>query len=218
VSSIRVLLVDDHELFREGVAELLSHYPSIEIVAKGATAADAVRLSSEHLPDILLLDIGIPGGGLNAVQAVAASSPITKIVMLTASETNLLDALKAGASGYVLKGVSYEELFLIIQGVMAGESYVTPALAAGLLREMSRPGLPAAASPDPLNTLSEREHQILDQVARGLSNREIGLALGLSEKTVKHYMTNILEKLHLRNRVEAAMLASKDRRGDRVYS
>ena len=210
MNRIRIVIVDDHTLFREGVAELLSCHPSIEIVAMGATAEDAVRLSNEYLPAILLLDMGIPGGGLNAVQAVAADNPVIKIVILTASETSMLAALKAGASSYVLKGVSAQELYAIIQGVMAGESYVTPALAAGLLREMSRPGQSPSPALDPLNSLSEREHQILDQVAQGLSNREIGLALGLSEKTVKHYMTNILAKLHLRNRVEAALLVQKD--------
>ena len=210
MDKIRVLIVDDHPLFREGVAEVLSRYPTIDVVAKGANAEDAVRLANEHLPDILLLDIGMPGGGLNAVQAVAANNPVVKIVVLTASETNLLDALKAGARGYVLKGVAVQELLAIIQGVMAGESYVTPGLAAGMLREMSRPGPAPVSAPNSLNTLSEREHQILEQVARGLSNREVGLALGLSDKTIKHYMTNILEKLHVRNRVEAALLVQKD--------
>jgi len=210
VEKIHILIVDDHPLFRDGLAELLARYPTIEVVAKGANAEDAVHLASEYLPDILLLDIGIPGGGLNAVQAVSAGYPVVKIVVLTASETNLLDALKAGASGYVLKGVSIQELLTIIQGVMAGESYVTPALAAGMLREMSRPGPAPVLARNSLNTLSEREHQILEQVARGLSNREVGLALGLSDKTIKHYMTNILEKLHVRNRVEAALLVQKD--------
>ena len=210
MEKIHILIVDDHPLFRDGLAELLARYPTIEVVAKGANAEDAVHLASEYLPDILLLDIGIPGGGLNAVQAVSAGYPVVKIVVLTASETNLLDALKAGASGYVLKGVSIQELLTIIQGVMAGESYVTPARAAGMLREMSRPGPAPVLARNSLNTLSEREHQILEQVARGLSNREVGLALGLSDKTIKHYMTNILEKLHVRNRVEAALLLQKD--------
>ena len=210
MNKVRVLIVDDHPLFREGVAELLSRSPNIEIVACGASAKEAIDLANQHLPDVLLLDIGIPGGGLNAVQAVSANCPVTKIVMLTASETNLLAALKAGASAYVLKGVSAKELLPIIEGVMTGESYVTPSLAAGLLREMSRSGPAPVMDANPLNTLSAREHQILEQVARGLSNREVGLALGFSDKTVKHYMTNILEKLHVRNRVEAALLMQKD--------
>ena len=161
------------------------------------------------MPDVLLLDIAIPGGGLKAVEVVSVNNPFTKIIMLTASETDLLAALKAGASAYVLKGVSSRELVAILQTVKAGESYVSPALAAGLLREMSRPGPVPVMSPDPLNTLSERETQILKHVATGLSNREVGLALGLSDKTVKHYMTNVLEKLHVRNRVEAAMLLQR---------
>ncbi len=209
MDKVRVVIIDDHTLFREGVAELLCRHAWIDVVAQGATADEAVSLSAEHLPDVLLLDIAIPGGGLNAVQRAAANSPVTKIVMLTASETNLLDALKAGASGYVLKGVSAQELVGIIQGIVAGESYVTPGLAAGLLREMSRPAPKPVMAADPLNTLSEREQEILKHVAKGFSNREVGDALGLSDKTVKHYMTNILEKLHVRNRVEAALLVQK---------
>lgn len=210
MDKIRVLVVDDHPLFREGVAEILSRDPGVEVIAQGATADEAVRLASTYLPDILLLDIEIPGGGINAIQRVAAKCPVTHIVMLTASENNLMPALKAGARGYVLKGVSGQELLSIVYGVMAGESYVTPSLAAGMLREMSRAKSASEQAPNLLDALNERERQILEQVAKGASNREIGLSLGLSEKTVKHYMTNVLQKLQVRNRVEAALWAQKD--------
>ena len=131
MDKIRVILVDDHPLFRGGVADALACDPAIQVVAQGATASDAIALSVNYLPDILPLDIGLPGGGLNAVQAVALACPVTKIVMLTVSEENLVPALRAGACGYVLKGVSGNELRSIVHGVMSGVSYVTPSLAAG---------------------------------------------------------------------------------------
>jgi DNA-binding NarL/FixJ family response regulator len=126
--------------------------------------------------------------------------------MLTVSEDedDLLEAMKAGASGYVLKGVSARELATVLRSVSAGDVYVAPSLAFGLLREMSKP-----RASDPLAELSSRERQVLELVASGLSNHEIGLKLGLAEKTIKHYMTNILTKLQVRSRVEAALLAAK---------
>ena len=126
--------------------------------------------------------------------------------MLTVSEDedDLLAAMKAGARGYVLKGVSARELANVVRSVSAGEVYVAPSLAFGLLREMSKPKVA-----DPVADLSQRERQVLELVASGLSNQEIGLRLGLAEKTIKHYMTNILTKLQVRSRVEAALLAAK---------
>lgn len=206
---IQLVIIDDHPLFREGVVQTLRAEPDIEIVGQGTTAAEAVRLAGELLPDVLLLDITIPGGGLNAAQAITASSPVTKIIMLTASEMeeDVLTALKAGARGYILKGVAGRDLVNIVRSVNSGEAYVTPGLAASLLSEMegTRRGQPQV--PSPLDDLTERERQILEQVAAGLSNKEIAGQLFLSEKTIKHYMTNILQKLQVRNRVEAALLA-----------
>lgn len=206
--TIQIVLVDDHPLFRDGVAHTLQAGPGFEIVGQGTTAADAVRLSISLLPDLLLLDINIPGGGLSVVHQIAAACPVTKIVMLTASEAedDVLMALKAGARGYIIKGVAARELVSILRAVHAGESYVTPTLAASLLSDWT--GSPGSApESDPLAELTERERQILEGVATGLSNKEIGLQLSLSEKTIKHYMTNVLQKLHVRNRVEAALLA-----------
>ncbi len=166
---------------------------------------------SDLLPDVLLLDINISGGGLYAAQIVALRSPVTKIVILTVSEEEdtLLAALRAGARAYVLKGVSGRDLIAILRGVMAGEVYITPVLAASLLVEMTGSGRRATPAANPLDELTEREHQVLELVAAGLSNKEIGQQLCLSEKTVKHHMTNILGKLQVRNRVEAAMLAQR---------
>jgi two-component system nitrate/nitrite response regulator NarL len=206
---VHVVIVDDHPLFRQGVSQTLASAPDVEVVAEGESADDAIRLVSDLLPDLLLLDINIPGGGLNAAQVVATRSPVTKIVILTVSEDEdtLLAALRAGARAYVLKGVSGRDLIAILRGVMAGEVYITPVLAASLLIEMTGSGRRENLTANPLDELTEREHQVLELVASGLSNKEIGQQLFLSEKTVKHHMTNILGKLQVRNRVEAAMLA-----------
>lgn len=210
-SKIHVAIIDDHPLFRQGVAQTLNDAPDIEVVAEGTSAQDAVRLVSDLLPDILLLDIDIPGGGLNAAQALAARIPVTKIVMLTVSEEeeHLLAALKAGAKAYVLKGVSGRDLITIVRGVWRGEVYITPALATSLLLEMTGTASGERPSANLLDDLTERERQILELVAGGLSNKEIGQRLQLTEKTVKHHMTNILQKLQVRNRVEAALLAQR---------
>lgn len=208
---IRIAIVDDHPLFREGVAHTLQLEKDMEIVGQGATSEDALHLAKELLPDIVLLDIAMPGGGINACQAISAACPVTKIVMLTVmeGEDDVMAALKAGARAYVLKGVSAHELANILRSVYSGEVYVTPTLAASLLVEMAGTQPESQFSISPLAELTERERQILELVAAGCSNKEIGQQLYLSEKTVKHYMTNILQKLQVRNRVQAALLAHK---------
>jgi DNA-binding NarL/FixJ family response regulator len=211
---IQIVIVDDHPLFREGVAHTLRAEPGLEVVGQGANMEDAVRLACDLLPDIILLDIDMPGGGLHAAQAIAAACPVTRIVMLTVSEDeeHVLGALRAGARAYILKGISARELISILRAVWAGEGYVSPTLAASLLSEMTGT-VPGGRLPgSPLDELTERERQILECIAAGLSNKEIGHQLHLSEKTVKHYVTNILQKLHVRNRVEAALLAQKSGR------
>jgi DNA-binding NarL/FixJ family response regulator len=201
---IRILIADDHPLFREGVVHSLSEKGDIQVIGQAETAEEALRLTREHLPDVALLDITMPKkGGLAIAGEIAIACPATKIIMLTVSENedDLLSAFKVGAQGYVLKGVSARELISIIRAVANGEVYVTPALAAGLLVKMTH-GRPY----DPLMELTDREREILRFVARGLTNRQIGDHLHLAEKTIKHYMTNILGKLHVRSRLDAAML------------
>jgi two-component system, NarL family, nitrate/nitrite response regulator NarL len=213
---INLIIIDDHPLFREGVIHTLKAQPDIEVVGQGATAEEAIQLACDLLPDIIMLDIDIPDGGLHAAQAIARACPVTKIVILTVSaeEDHVLAALKAGARAYILKGVAARELVGILRAVWAGEVYITPTLAASLLLELTgaSPGSQPPASP--LDELTERERQILERVAAGFSNKEIGQQLYLTEKTVKHYMTNILQKLHVRNRVEAALLAQKSGRAE----
>lgn len=203
---VRVVVADDHPLYLEGLVASLRSSPEVSVVGQSATATGALRLAKEHLPDVTLLDITMPGGGLNAARSIAAACPATKIVVLTASEDedDVVAAMKAGASGYVLKGVAGRELIGIVRSVAAGEVYVAPRLAWLLLRELSRP-----RKPEPLDELTARERAVLELVASGLSNQEIGDRLCLAEKTIKHYMTNILGKLHVRSRVEAALLAHK---------
>ena len=203
---IRLVVVDDHPMFRAGVVGVLREADDLEVVAAGADAAEALALAREHLPDIALLDIAMPGGGLDAARDIKAACPATRVVMLTVSEDedDLLAAMKAGASGYVLKGARADELMGVIRSVHAGHVYVAPALAWGLLREMSKPRT------SPLDELTPREREVLELVASGLGNQEIADRLGLAEKTIKHYMTNILGKLQVRSRVEAALLAYRE--------
>lgn len=206
---IHVVIVDDHELFRDGLISILSAEPDIEVVGQGGTGADAVRLARDLLPDVILLDIDMPDGGLNAARVITEHYPVIKIAVLTASESedHLIDALKVGSRAYILKGVAARELLRIVRAVNAGESYVPPALAASILVEMGEEKTTPSQDATPFDELTAREREILEKLAQGLSNREIGEQLFLSEKTVKHYVTNILQKLQVRNRVEAALLA-----------
>jgi len=211
VEQIRIGVFDDHPLFLEGVVHTLNAEPDLEVVGRGATADDAVRFAESTLPDLVLLDLTMPGGGLNAARLISAACPVVKIVVLTASaeEDDLLGALRAGARGYVVKGVASRQLVSVIRSVHAGEVYVTPSLAAGLLVEMASSTARPRAPTSPFDDLTEREHQVLESLAEGKSNKEIGQTHFLTEKTVKHYITNILQKLQVRNRVEAALLAQR---------
>ena len=211
---IRLVVIDDHPLFREGVTRSLTEIDGFEVVGEGSSAEDALRLAGEVAPDIILLDISLPGGGLNAIAPLLGHRPSQKIVMLTVSEDSedLAAALNSGAQGYVLKGVGSRTLAEILRSVAAGERYVSPALSARLLSALSN-----ASQASPLAELSPREREILALVADGLSNKRIGLKLGLHEKTIKHHMSRILATLKVSNRTEAAMvlrdLADKERRG-----
>lgn len=206
---VRILLADDHPLFREGVAHTLSAVAEFQIVGQASSGEEAVALAATLQPHLILLDISMPGmGGIRAAGAIATAFPAIRIMMLTVSEDqeSLLAALKSGALGYVLKGVSASELRHIVRCVADGEAYVSPALAAELLLEFSRP-----RAPDNLAGLTPREAGVLELLSQGLTNREIGERLHLAEKTVKHHMTSILQKLHVRTRTEAALLAMRRR-------
>ncbi|WP_027054898.1 response regulator [Mesorhizobium erdmanii] len=219
IGVIRIAIVDDHPLFREGVTRSLSELGGFEIVGEGATAQDAERIASTVHPDILLLDISMPGGGLAAVASILADHPTQKIVMLTVSEANadVTKALNAGVQGYILKGVGSRALSDILHNVAAGESYLSPMLSARLLSDLQSPQ-PADGVADRLRQLTERQTEILRLVAEGLSNKEVALRLELQEKTVKHHMTGVLSKLNVRNRTEAALMMRELRDRDRNRS
>ena len=209
MTPIRIVIADDHPLYREGVARTLAEDAGLDVVGQAQDAPGAVELATRLAPDLVLLDLSMPGGGgLAALRALQALPKPPRVAMLTASEEDdeVMQALKGGALGYVLKGVGARDLVGIVKDLARGQSYVSPVLAARLLAVM-REGGKAAKPANPLAELSKREEDILRLVAEGRSNKEIGLALELQEKTVKHYMTSILQKLHLRNRVEAAVLA-----------
>ena len=209
--AIRIAIVDDHPLFREGVARSLGEIGGFEVVGEGASAEDAERLVAAMRPDIVLLDISMPGGGLTAAANIMAGHPGQKVVMLTVSEANadVAQALNAGARGYVLKGVGSKALAEILSNVAAGESYVSPTLSARLLSDLLLQ--PTTRKADPIQQLTGRETDILRLVAEGLSNKEVAARLSLQEKTVKHHMTRVLAKLNVRNRTEAALLMREAR-------
>jgi two-component system, NarL family, nitrate/nitrite response regulator NarL len=215
MATIRIAVIDDHPLFREGVTRSLLEIGGFEIVGEGSTKEDALKIAREQRPDILLMDISMPGGGLNAIAPILELQPAQKIVMLTVSETgeDVTTALSRGAKGYVLKGVGSRALADILRTVAAGESYVSPTLSARLLSDLStQSGL--VAKTGGIADLTAREEEILSLVASGLSNKRVALKLGLHEKTVKHHMTRILSKLNVSNRTEAA-IAFREARGNR---
>jgi two-component system, NarL family, nitrate/nitrite response regulator NarL len=204
----RVLVADDHPLFREGVARTLAESGQFEVVGTAASGAEAVEQAERLTPDMVLLDLSMPQGGLWALERIARLDPPPVAVMLTVSEDSdaVFAALEQGAKGYLLKGIGGAELVTILERLMAGESHVAPSLAARMLTRMHQP---RTHQPDPLASLTDREEEILRLVSAGLSNKEIARRLEVQERTVKHHMTQILQKLHLRNRTEAAILAQR---------
>lgn len=206
--TIRIILADDHPIFREGLTQSIEETGVFKVVGVGGSADEAVALADLHRPDVALLDLSMPGNGVTAAARIAQAGTAKAIAMLTVSEdsADVTAALQAGATGYVLKGVSASELRDILTKIAAGEAHVSPGLAAQVLRIMQNPKPVARQA---IDELTKREEDILKGVAVGKSNKEIGVDLNIQEKTVKHYMTIILSKLHARNRVEAALIAQK---------
>lgn len=203
---IRVLIVDDHTLFRRGVSTLLSGREDMEVVGEAADGREAVERARDLMPDVILMDIKMPEmDGLAATKQIKAELPYVRIMMLTVSETDedLFEAVKAGAQGYLLKNVDPDYLVACVQQVQRGEVPIAPTMAAKILRELTAPA--EHAPPE----LTGRERQVLELLAEGLANKEIAFSLKISENTVKNHLRNILEKLHLQNRVQAALYAVK---------
>ncbi len=207
MTAIRVLLVDDHPLFRQGVAFTLNREPDIDVVGEAASGKQALALARSLVPDVILLDITMPeGDGLVTAAQVGQELPTVRVIMLTASEEgdDLVMAMKVGARGYVVKGAGAAEVVAAVHAVAAGDAYITPKMAGSLLLEMTQ-----KRADNPMDDLTEREREVLDLLAKGMTNREIGQQLSLAEKTVKHYVTSVLQKLHVRSRVEAALFAQR---------
>jgi two-component system, NarL family, nitrate/nitrite response regulator NarL len=203
-SSIRIGLVTDHPIFRTGVTQALSAVANLAVVAHGRSAEDALQMASHAGLDILLLEIEIPGVGMNVLGSICRTKCSAKVVVLTAldEEIVLIDALRLGARGYILKAITGADLIGAIEGVNRGEYYITPCLASRVLPRLltQTENLPAHRD---LNGLTSRERQVLSYLSRGFTNREIALKLGLSVKTIKQHKTLLFAKIGVRNRVEA---------------
>ncbi len=209
--ALRILLADDHPLLREGVAHTLQAEPGWLVVAQADSGTQALMQARQTRPDVALVDLSMPGpGGTGLIRELVAALPALRIIVLTASTdgSDLLGAMEAGAHGFVLKGISASELRAVVRQVARGGHYVPPALAAHLLSAMTRTRV------DPLAKLTAREMDVLRLLASGHTNREIGDRLHLAEKTVKHHVTQILDKLGLRSRTEAALLAQRQGLGE----
>jgi two-component system, NarL family, nitrate/nitrite response regulator NarL len=209
--AIRIAVIDDHPMFREGALQIFAGTDDMRVVAEGATAADALKVAEELRPDVMLLDLGLPGGGLEAAAIIAGDFPSVRAVMLTASESefDVAAALTVGARGYILKGSSGAEVVETVRAIFNGESYVAPSFAARLPVWM---GMQAAAHTS-ANDLTGREQAVLSLVSLGMTNKETADRLRLTERSVKHHMTSILRKSKVRNRVEAMLMF---RRGGRL--
>ncbi|GAB3124453.1 response regulator transcription factor [Streptomyces calidiresistens] len=213
---IRVLVVDDHELFRRGLEIVLAHEPDIRVVGEAGDGAEAVEKAADLLPDIVLMDVRMPRrGGIEACTAIKEVAPSARIIMLTISdeEADLYEAIKAGATGYLLKEISTDEVTAAIRAVADGQSQISPSMAVKLLTEfkamVQRTGEEQRLVPAP--RLTARELEVLKLVATGRNNREIARDLYISENTVKNHVRNILEKLQLHSRMEAVVYAVREK-------
>ena len=214
---IRAMIVDDHALFRRGLEMVLDSEPDIELVGQASDGAEAVEKAAESLPDVVLMDIRMPrSSGIEACRAVKEAAPSAKIVILTISdeEEDLFEAIRAGASGYLLKDIPLDEVAGAVRAVHGGQSLINPSMAGKLLTEfatLARRDDEERAQEVPAPRLTEREMQVLKLVARGMNNRDIAKELFISENTVKNHVRNILEKLQIHSRMEAVMVAVREK-------
>ncbi|MGH9224543.1 MAG: response regulator [Acidimicrobiales bacterium] len=214
---IRVLIADDHERFRRGLRMVLEAEEGMEVVAEAADGGEAVKRVEELAPDVILMDVRMPNtNGIEATRTIREAFPATRIIMLTVSddEDDLFDAVKAGANGYLLKEVSIEEVADAVRAVVQGQSLISPSMAAKLISEFGTLARKAEES-DPVSrqgpSLSDRELEVLKRVATGMENEAIAVELGISPTAVRNHVANILVKLQLRSRIEAAILAVESR-------
>ncbi len=214
---IRTMIVDDHALFRRGLEMVLEGEPDIDLVGQASDGAEAVEKAAASLPDIVLMDIRMPrSNGIEACRAMKEAAPSAKIVILTISdeEEDLFEAIRAGASGYLLKDIPLDEVADTVRAVHGGQSLINPSMAGKLLTEfaaLARRDEEERAQEVPAPRLTEREMQVLKLVARGMNNRDIAKELFISENTVKNHVRNILEKLQIHSRMEAVMVAVREK-------
>jgi DNA-binding NarL/FixJ family response regulator len=214
---IRVLIADDHALFRRGLEMVLDEEDDIELVGQASDGAEAQLKAAESLPDVVLMDIRMPkSSGIEACRAMKEAAPSTKIVMLTISdeEEDLFEAIRAGASGYLLKDIPLDEVSGAVRAVHGGQSLISPSMAGKLLTEfatLARQTDEERGQQVPPPKLTDREMEVLKLVAKGMNNREIARELFISENTVKNHVRNILEKLQIHSRMEAVMIALRDK-------
>ncbi len=207
---LRILLADDHILFRKGVAAVLASRDDLEVVGEAGDGLEAVERARETVPDIILMDINMPKcNGLEAVKSIKQEMPHVRIIMLTVSDNDrdLFTAIKNGAEGYLLKNLEPEQLFEMLEGIRRGEAPVSGRLAAKILNEFRQPRENFDHLKITRNELTPRESQVLELIVQGATNKEIATALSIAEDTVKIHLRNILEKLHLQNRIQAAVYA-----------
>lgn len=201
---IRVLLADDHEVVRLGVAQLLANYPEFEVVAMAADGETAITLATTLAPDIVLMDISMPGiGGIKAIRRLKADCPDCRVIAFTAAEDRdrVLDALDGGAIGYLLKGSDPEELIRGLRAAARGESPLAPRAAATLIA--------ARSAYRPAAEITDREREVLTLLAGGMANKQIARRLGISEKTVKGHLTAIFQRIGVPDRTQAALWAER---------
>ncbi len=212
---LRVLVVDDHALFRRGLQTILELESDLELIGEASDGAEAIAKSQELMPDVILMDVRMPKrSGIEATAQIKDVLPHAKILMLTISddEADLYDAIKAGASGYLLKEIPIEEVADAIRSVWAGQSRISPSMASKLLNEFSAMAKASTDRPQvPSPRLTDREMEVLRLVAKGMNNRDIAKELFISENTVKNHIRNILEKLHLHSRMEAVVYAVREK-------
>lgn len=212
MAPIKVLVADDHTLFRQGLIRILQEFEQVQVVGEASNGQEALTRVAALRPDVVLMDLNMPVmSGSEATRRIFAQHPQVRVIMLTVSsrEEDLFEAIKAGAQGYLLKNAQTAELVAAIQQVHAGEAIVAPPMAARLVEEFRQLAQRVPVRPDTAlpASLSEREAEVLRLVAQGLANKEIAQRLGLSEHTVKSHLRNILDKLHLRSRAHAAAYA-----------
>jgi DNA-binding NarL/FixJ family response regulator len=213
METMRILLVDDHVLFRRGVASILAGQPGLEVVGEASNGFEAQDKARETMPDVILMDIHMPGcSGLEAVSAIKREMPHVKIIMLTVSddEADLFTAIKNGAQGYLLKNLNPQDLFSMLETVRKGEAALMPAMMARVLDEFRSVAREAEVAGVFHEDLTPRELEVLQEVAKGATNRQIAETLFIAENTVKIHLRNILDKLHLQNRIQAATYALRE--------